>query len=56
MWKAGHSLIKSKMKEEKAPLAGPPPGVLQHRAVLETPDGRPFSLVVETYTAQALEP
>ena len=22
MWKAGHSLIKSKMKEEKAPLAG----------------------------------
>ncbi|MEO8115626.1 MAG: hypothetical protein ABI655_14660 [Phenylobacterium sp.] len=28
--------------------------VLQHRAVLETPDGRPFSLVVETYTERAL--
>lgn len=28
--------------------------VLQHRAVLMTPDNRPFSLVVETYSSQAL--
>jgi hypothetical protein len=34
---------------------GPAPGaVLRHRAVLETPDGVPFSLVVETYTAEVL--
>lgn len=32
-----------------------PPDVLQHRAVLTTPDGRPFSLVVETYTERALD-
>ncbi len=31
-----------------------PPGVLRHRAVLATPNGRPFSLVVETYTDQVL--
>lgn len=31
-----------------------PPQILQHRAVLATPDGRPFSLVVETYTDQVL--
>ncbi len=34
--------------------ASPPPHVLQHRAVLATPDGRPFSLVVETYTDRVL--
>lgn len=33
-----------------------PPNVLQHRAVLQTPDGRPFSLLVETYTEQVLAP
>jgi hypothetical protein len=32
----------------------PGPDVLQNRATLATPDGRPFSLVVETYTDQAL--
>lgn len=32
----------------------PPPHVLRHRAVLATPDGRPFSLVVETYTDRVL--
>ncbi|CAN5748660.1 hypothetical protein BH11PSE1_BH11PSE1_06570 [soil metagenome] len=31
-----------------------PPEILQHRAVLATPDGAPFSLVVETYTDQVL--
>lgn len=31
-----------------------PHQILQHRAVLATPDGRPFSLVVETYTDQIL--
>lgn len=30
------------------------PDLLQHRAVLETPDGRPFSLVVETYRREVL--
>ena len=36
--------------------ATPPPLVLQHRAVLQTPDGRPFSLLVETYTDRVLTP
>lgn len=31
-----------------------PPFVLQHRAVLELPDGRPFSALVESYTAEVL--
>lgn len=31
-------------------------GVLQHRAVLATPDGRPFSYLVETYTPEAVAP
>lgn len=34
----------------------PPGEVLQHRAVLQTPDGRPFSLLVETYTDAVLTP
>lgn len=34
----------------------PPNEVLQHRAVLQTPDGRPFSLLVETYTDAVLAP
>jgi hypothetical protein len=32
-----------------------PAAVLRHKAVLETPDGRPFSLVVETYTKDVLD-
>lgn len=36
--------------------ASPPEEVLQHRAVLQTPDGKRFSLVVETYTKQVLAP
>jgi chorismate-pyruvate lyase len=36
--------------------ATPPPQVLQHHAVLQTPDGRPFSLLVETYTDRVLTP
>jgi hypothetical protein len=47
--------------ETQAPAAfetpvAPPPYVLQHRAVLQTPDGRPFSLLVETYTDAVLTP
>jgi hypothetical protein len=39
-----------------AAAPGPPPAeVLQHAAVLATPDGAPFSYVVETYTGQVLE-
>lgn len=34
----------------------PPPEVLQHRAVLQTPDGRPFSLLIETYSDRVLLP
>ena len=33
-----------------------PAEVLQHRAVLQTPDGRPFSLLVETYSDRVLVP
>lgn len=33
-----------------------PPEVLQHRALLQTPDGRPFSLLVETYSDRVLVP
>lgn len=36
-----------------APLAVPP-FVLEHRAVLSLPDGRPFSALVESYTAEVL--
>jgi hypothetical protein len=31
-----------------------PARILQHRALLQTPDGRPFSYVVETYTSAVL--
>jgi hypothetical protein len=31
-----------------------PDGLIRNRAVLETPDGTPFSLVVETYTPEIL--
>jgi chorismate-pyruvate lyase len=40
---------------DAAPMAPIPPQVLQHSAVLATPDGAPFAYVVETYTGQALE-
>lgn len=33
-----------------------PPNVLQHRAVLQTPDGRPFALLIETYSDRVLVP
>jgi hypothetical protein len=32
-----------------------PADVIRHRALLETPDGEPFSLVVETYTSEVLD-
>ena len=39
---------------EKAGARTIPDHVLEHRAVLSTPDGEPFSEVVETYTAELL--
>ena len=33
-----------------------PANVLQHRAVLQTPDGRPFALLIETYSDRVLIP
>ena len=39
---------------EKAGALTIPDHVLEHRAVLSTPDGEPFSEVVETYTAEVL--
>jgi hypothetical protein len=38
-----------------APRGAIPAAVIRHRAVLETPDGTPFSLVVETYTSHVLD-
>jgi chorismate-pyruvate lyase len=38
----------------KAEVLEIPPQVIRHRAVLTTPDGTPFSLVEETYTAEVL--
>jgi len=35
-------------------IAPPPEDVLQHHAMLQTPDGRPFSMLLETYTKQIL--
>lgn len=43
-------------REDFDAMPSPPPHVLQHRAVLQTPDGRPFSVVVETYTERVLAP
>jgi hypothetical protein len=40
-------------QDEKEPLAIPD-HVLEHRAVLSTPDGAPVSEVVETYTSDVL--
>lgn len=34
----------------------PTSAVLRHRAMLSTPDGAPFSKVVETYTGEAVQP
>jgi chorismate-pyruvate lyase len=39
---------------EPAPALQIPHEVLQHRAMLTLPDGTPFSMVVETYTAEVL--
>ena len=38
----------------KAARLAIPDHVLEHRAVLSTPDGEPFSEVVETYTGEVL--
>jgi len=46
------------MREDSAPKESGalmiPNHVLEHRAVLSTPDGEPFSEVVETYTSEVL--
>jgi chorismate-pyruvate lyase len=39
---------------ENAAIATVPENLLEHRAVLTSPDGTPFSEVVETYTANVL--
>jgi chorismate-pyruvate lyase len=39
---------------QPAPALQIPHEVLQHRAILTLPDGTPFSMVVETYTAEVL--
>jgi hypothetical protein len=39
---------------EEAGVLAIPDHVLEHRAVLSTPDGEPFSEVVETYTGEVL--
>lgn len=41
--------------EFDAPVAVPA-DVLRHRAVLQTPDGRPFAFLIETYSAGVLAP
>ena len=41
------------LQDDKGALAIPD-HVLEHRAVLSTPDGEPFSEVVETYTSDVL--
>jgi hypothetical protein len=33
----------------------PPAAVIRHEALLETTDGTPFSLVIETYTKEVLD-
>jgi chorismate-pyruvate lyase len=42
------------LRGQPAPTMQIPHEVLQHRAILVLPDGTPFSLVVETYTAEVL--
>jgi chorismate-pyruvate lyase len=42
------------LRGQAAPAMQIPHEVLQHRAILTLPDGTPFSLVVETYTAEVL--
>lgn len=42
------------LRGQPAPALQIPHEVLQHRAVLTLPDGTPFSMVVETYTAEVL--
>jgi chorismate-pyruvate lyase len=42
------------LRGQSAPALQIPHEVLQHRAILTLPDGTPFSMVVETYTAEVL--
>lgn len=42
------------LRGQPAPAMRIPHEVLQHRAILALPDGTPFSMVVETYTAEVL--
>jgi chorismate-pyruvate lyase len=50
-WEMGAAAAEA--EGEKGALAAPA-RVLEHRAVLSTPDGEPFSEVVETYTGEVL--
>lgn len=47
---AGWEMQPPDAREASAPQ--PPHAILQHRALLSDRDGRPFSLVVETYTSE----
>lgn len=49
-WEMNATLLPA---DAPGPLAVPP-FVLEHRAVLDLPDGTPFSALVETYTRQVL--
>jgi hypothetical protein len=49
----GWEMSAAAAQDEKGDLAIPD-HVLEHRAVLSTPDGEPFSEVVETYTSEVL--
>jgi chorismate-pyruvate lyase len=42
------------LRGQTAPALEVPHEVLRHRAILTLPDGTPFSVVVETYTAEVL--
>jgi chorismate-pyruvate lyase len=42
------------LRGKTAPAMQIPREVLRHRAILTAPDGTPFSMVVETYTAEVL--
>jgi chorismate-pyruvate lyase len=51
---AGWESANRRMPARLVPWPDPQSEVLQHRAVLVLPDGRPISEVVETYTAEVL--
>jgi len=50
----GWEMASTKLPANAATPLAIPPFVLEHRAVLNLPDGTPFSALVETYTRQVL--